>query len=64
MVIVLMQVLDDDDDDDDDHDDHDVFTWKGEGDSVCGVGQKNGGVGFRPGQAERGNGENSKLRGF
>jgi hypothetical protein len=39
-------------------------NWKGEGDGVCGVGQKNGGVGFRPGQAERGNGENSKLRGF
>ena len=45
-------------------DDHDVFTWKGEGDGVCGVGKKNGGVGFRPSQAERGNSENSKLRGF
>lgn len=34
--------------------------WEGEGMGVCGVGQQNGGVGFRPGQAKRGNGENSK----
>jgi len=31
-----------------------------EGVGVSGVGQQNGGVGFRPGQAKRGNGENSK----
>ena len=36
--------------------------WEGEGMGVCGVGQQNGGVGFRPGQAKRGNGENSKLK--
>jgi len=34
--------------------------WEGEGMGVCGVGQQNGRVGFRPGQAKRGNGENSK----
>jgi len=35
-------------------------NWEGEGVRVCGVGQKKGGVGFRPGQAKRGHGENSK----
>ena len=36
--------------------------WEGEGVGVCGVGQQKGGVGFRPGQAKRGHGENSKLK--
>jgi len=33
---------------------------EGEGEGVGGVGEQDGGVGFRPCQAERGNGENSK----
>ena len=37
-------------------------NWEGEGVRVCGVGQQKGGVGFRPGQAKRGHGENSKLK--
>ena len=36
--------------------------WKGKGVGVCRVGQQNCGVGFRPGQAKRGHGENSKLK--
>ena len=37
-------------------------NWEGGGGRVCGVGQQKGGVGFRPGQAKRGHGENSKLK--
>ena len=35
---------------------------EGEGVGVCRVCQQNCGVGFRPGQAKRGHGENSKLK--